>query len=90
MLCRGHVAAFSIHGVQLGAREVTTARPSAVTTHVFAVALWCWCRDHVYGFTMAPIQALAMSEPLVDTVDPEQVGPGGRAVGWLVGHVVGS
>lgn len=30
--------------------------------------------DNVYGFDMRCIKALAMQEPLVDTVDPDQVG----------------
>jgi type I protein arginine methyltransferase len=29
--------------------------------------------DNVYGFDMSCIRQLAMSEPLVDNVDPEQV-----------------
>lgn len=31
--------------------------------------------DDVYGFDMSCIRALAMAEPLVDCVDPNQVGP---------------
>ncbi len=44
--------------------------------------------DNVYGFDMRCIKALAMQEPLVDTVDPDQARLRGRAPQAV--HVISS
>ena len=38
--------------------------------------------DNVYGFNFRPIRAVAMAEPLVDFVEPDQVGAANGAF-WL-------
>ena len=62
---------------------VCSSRVSRVSARVSRVICWHGCCrrhekidfwDNVYGFDMRCIKALAMQEPLVDTVDPDQVG----------------
>ncbi len=63
--------------------DMHTPQPrSHVTGHLTdPVTALLWCPQHekidfwenVYGFDMRCIRSLAISEPLVDTVDPEQI-----------------